>query len=125
MLRAFIGDRMSGFLFTNSKGKAMSQTNLLRRSLHAILKTLGMQKAGLHTMRRCGTTWLRENRAPEDLIRFWLGHANPTVTDGYSKLKEGVENRKEVAEKVGLRFQIPVEKAVVVPNVPKNEVAVL
>ena len=32
------------------------------------------------------TTLLRKNRAPEDLIRFWLGHADETVTDGYSKL---------------------------------------
>jgi hypothetical protein len=33
---------------------------------------------------------------------FWLGHADETVTDGYSKLAEDVEYRKEVAAEVGL-----------------------
>jgi integrase len=36
-------------------------------------------------------TWLRKQRAPEDLIQFWLGHAKQSVTDGYSKLAEDVE----------------------------------
>jgi hypothetical protein len=58
------------------------------------------------------------NRTPEDLIRFWLGHAGETVTDGYSKLAEDVEYRKEVAAEVGLDFEISAQEPVVVPNVP-------
>ena len=103
----------------------MSQTNLLRRSLHPILEKLGVEKTGFHAMRRSRTTWLRKNRAPEDLIRFWLGHANKSVTDGYSKLDEDVEYRKEVAEKVGLGFQISTVKADVAPNAPRISVEVL
>jgi hypothetical protein len=34
---------------------------------------------------------LGKNRTPEDLIRYWLGHADETVTDGHSKLREDVE----------------------------------
>jgi len=49
-------------------------------------------------MRRFRTTWLRKQRAPEDLIKFWLGHAKESVTDGYSKLADDVEFRAEVAE---------------------------
>ena len=75
-----------------------SQTNLLRRSLHPILAELKLEKAGLHAMRRFRTTWLRKQRAPEDLIKFWLGHAKESVTDGYSKLADDVEFRAEVAE---------------------------
>jgi integrase len=75
-------------------------------------------KAGFHAFRRFRTTWLRKNRTSEDLIRFWLGHADETVTDGYSKLREAVEYRKEVAAEVGLGFEISSQKPVVVPNVP-------
>lgn len=116
MLRNFVGDRKSGLLFQSKAGGFLCQTNLLRRSLHPILNGLGVSKAGFHAFRRFRTTWLRKNRTPEDLIRFWLGHADETVTDGYSKLHEDVEYRREVAEKVGLGFSLPIETPDVVPS---------
>lgn len=118
MLKTYVGERTSGFLFRNRKGNFLSQTNLLRRGLHPALKKLGQPKAGFHAFRRFRTTWLRKNRTPEDLIRFWLGHADQTVTDGYSKLREDVEYRKEVATEVGFGFEIPAPEPFVVPNVP-------
>jgi integrase len=107
LLKTFIGERQTGFLFTNKAGKLLSQTNLLRRSLHPILEELKVAKAGFHAMRRFRTTWLRKQRAPEDLIKFWLGHAEQSVTDGYSKLAEDVDFRKQVVEKLGTGFVIP------------------
>src|SRR5580698_4840442 len=60
-----------------------------------------------------------EKRArTEDLIRFWLGHANRSVTDVYSKLKEDVAFRKKVAEQVGIGFELPAEKPESHPIVP-------
>jgi integrase len=118
MLKDFVGERTSGFLFANRRGNFLSQTNLLRRGLHPALKKPGQPKAGFHAFRRCRTSWLRKNRTPDDLIQFWLGHADETVTDGYSKLREDVEYRKEVAAEVGLGFEISAQKPVVVPNVP-------
>jgi hypothetical protein len=58
-------------------------------------------------MRRFRTTWLRKQRAPEDLIQFWLGHAKQSVTDGYSKLADDMEFRAKVAETVGTGFVVP------------------
>jgi len=52
-------------------------------------------------------SWLRKQRAPEELIRFWLGHAKSSMTDNYSKLDEDVEYRLEVAEKIGAGFAVP------------------
>ena len=85
----------------------MSQANVLRRSLHPILQELGVERAGFHAMRRFRTTWLRKQRAPEDLIRFWLGHAKQSMTDGYSMLAQDVAFRQEVAEKLGAGFDVP------------------
>jgi integrase len=107
LLKAFVGDRQSGLVFANRVGKPLSQTNVVRRSLHPILKQLGAEQTGFHAMRRFRTTWLRKQRAPEDLIRFWLGHAKQSVTDGYSKLAEDVEFRSQVAETVGTGFAVP------------------
>ena len=58
---------------------------------------------------------------PEDLIHFWLGHAGKTVTDDYSKLKDDLKFRKEVAVRVGFGFDLPPKKTVVGPNGPKIE----
>ena len=123
MLKAYVGERTSGYLFQNKDGKFVSQTNLLRRGLHAALKKLGQPKAGLHSLRRFRLTWLRKNRVPADLERFWMGHENETVGDDYSKLKDDVEFRLEYAEKVGLGFEIP-KTPTVVRIVRKNEVSV-
>ncbi len=117
LLKAFVADRKSGLVFSNVSGKPLSQTNLARRSLHPILEELGVPKAGFDAMRRFRATWLRRQRAPEDLIRFWLGHANSSITDGYSKLAEDWEYRREVAENVGSGFDVP---AALIPMRPRK-----
>jgi integrase len=100
-------DCKSVLAFVNKAGKSQSQTNVARRSLHPILKELGMEKTGFHAMRRFLTTWLRKQRAPEDLIQFWLGHSKQSQTDGYSKLADDLEFRAEVAEKLRTGLVIP------------------
>jgi len=44
------------------------------------------------------------------LVRFWLGHANKSVTDGYSKPKEDVSFRNKVVEQVGTGFRLLAKK---------------
>jgi integrase len=94
-LQAFAGKR-TGFLFGNG---IPAKEGALRNHLEAC----GLP--GFHAFRRFRTTWLRKQRAPEDLIRFWLGHADGSVTDGYSKLKDDAEERRRVCEQVGAGFR--------------------
>jgi integrase len=115
MLKRFVGDRTSGLLFRSKNGFPLQQSNVLRLSLHPLLKRLGQPKSGAHAFRRFRTTCLRKQHAPEDLIRFWLGHANKSVTDVYSKLDEDVAFRKQVTEQVGIGFELPAEKPEVAP----------
>ena len=75
--------------------------------LYPILEEAGIGQAGFHAFRRFRITHLRKNRAPEDLIRYWLGHGDKSVTDGYSFLKEDAVYRKMVAESMGIGFNIP------------------
>ena len=108
MLKRFVGDRTSGLLFRSKNGFPLQQSNVLRLSLHPLLKRLGQPKSGAHAFRRFRTTWLRKQHAPEDLIRFWLGHANKSVTDFYSKLNEDVafENRLRNRSGSALNFRL-------------------
>jgi hypothetical protein len=78
-----------------------------------------MEKRGFHAFRRYRVTHLRKQRVPEDLLRFWIGHADASVTDGYSKMKQDVEFRSFTAEQAGLGFHMPI----VEPKLPVAPVA--
>lgn len=106
MFRKFIGGRTAGFLFQTLAGRSISQSDILTRDLHPILESAGLEKRGFHAFRRFRTTWLRKKRVPEDLLRFWIGHADRSVTDGYSKVKEDVGFRKKWVKRVGLGFEL-------------------
>lgn len=106
MLGEFLEDRHEGLVFRSTCRSPLHQSNLLRRGLHPILESLGVEKCGFHAMRRFRTTHLRKQRAPEDLIRFWLGHAKASITDGYSKVAEDFVYRQAEAERVGAGFTI-------------------
>ena len=89
------------FVFaSSSNGYPLCESTIRRESL----KPLGIE--GFHTFRRFRTTHLRSQGVPEDLIRFWMGHANAGMTDRYSKMSENIELRKTWAEKAGLGFEL-------------------
>jgi integrase len=106
LVREHVGIRKEGFVFQNSLGGPLSQTNVVRRSFHPLLKRLGIEKQGFHGFRRFRCTWLRRNQVSEDLVKYWLGHAPQDVTDRYSKLSEDENFRHTVSEKVALGFQL-------------------
>ena len=122
LLRDHLNGRGTGFVFRTAAGTPLARSNVLRRSLHKILEEMGREKCGFHAFRRYRVTHLRKQRVPEDLLRFWIGHADGSVTDGYSKVKEDVEFRRFTAEKAGLGFHIPTvaPKLPVAPIAPKT-----
>jgi hypothetical protein len=120
-MKVFVAGRRTGLLFTNRTGSPLSQTNLLRRSLHPILKEFVWRRPGFHAMRRFRATWLRKQTAPEDTIKFWIGHANESVTDKYSKLADDVEFRMEIAEAVGTGFDVTSSLRPMRPNKSKEK----
>jgi integrase len=132
LLRQFVGNRKSGFLFQSRQGKPISSSNIVRRHLHPALKALnyvnphtGDYKAGNHAFRRFRNTFLRNRTAcPDGLQKYWLGHAGETMTDLYDKVKDDLPFRLEWAEKCGFGFELPefgISVVPKVPNVPKNE----
>jgi len=116
LLREFIGNRKSGLLFSSQNGTPLSKSNIRNRILYPILEAMGVEKGGPHVFRRFRATWLRKQKAPEDLIRLWLGHGGSTVTDLYVNVEKEKAWRKKEAERVGVGFTLPTS---VVPNVPK------
>jgi integrase len=133
MLRDFIGDRKQGFLFRTRTGTPFLQSNFLRSSLHPILKELGIEKQGFHGFRRFRVTHLESSCVPPALVKYWTGHAKSsdgeavrqTVTDKYIRMGKDTKFRAEVAERIGLGFELPKAETVEVvpsgPNVPRSQ----
>ena len=123
LLREFLGGRTSGLVFANRLGKPLNPSNIRNRVIHPLLEEKDLPLGGTHIFRRFRMTWLGENSVPADIERFWLGHANRTVGDDYSMLKKNVTFRKQIADKIGVGFELPESiSAPVVPNVPKTTV---
>lgn len=130
MLRNFIGDRKEGFIFAARNGSSLRQSNFVRRILHPVLKELGIEKQGLHGFRRYRVTHLESNSVPQALIDYWTGHAKKsdgenvqkTMNQIYTKMGKDAAFREEIAERIGIGFELP--KPAVVPSVPRNAVEV-
>jgi hypothetical protein len=78
----------------------------------------GTHKAGNHAFRRYSNTYLRNRtNCPEGLYKYWMAHADESMSDLYDKIKEDDAFRLEEAERCGIGFELPS----VVPNVPKTK----
>ena len=108
MLKAFIGKRTEGLLFRSRTGKPLQQTNVLRRTLHPILESLGEPKCGVHAFRRFHNTYLRNHATvTPGLYKFWMGHAGEDMSDLYDMIRRDRNFRRERAEQAGIGFEIP------------------
>jgi integrase len=122
LLRDFVGERKSGFLFTSRNGKPLAPSNVIRRHLHPALKKLnyvnphtGTHKAGNHAFRRFRNTYLKNyTDCPKGLYDYWLGHAGEDMSDLYDKIR-GRCVPQDVGRKERIRFRI----ALSCTNVPK------
>jgi len=106
-VKRYIAGQDFKYLF-QTRGKPLSHRNVLRDSLHPILKKMGREKFGFHIFRRFRASWLRKNRVPWDLEKMWMGHAHKDLTDQYAEqLREDVKYRRNWCEKIGLGFILP------------------
>jgi integrase len=124
MLRDFVAARKAGLIFRNAVGRPLAQSNVLRRSLHPVLKSLEVPKAGFHSFRRFRATHLSKARVPESLVKFWMGHSESNQTEEYVKLFDEVDYRREVADSIGIGFELLPEKSPIVRNVRRKSVKV-
>jgi len=126
LLRNFIGDRKEGFIFAARNGSSLRQSNFVRRFLHPALNKLGIEKQGFHGFRRFRVTHLESTSVPQALIDYWTGHAKmssgedvqKTMNQIYTKMDKDAAFREDVAERIGIGFELP--KPSVVPGVPRN-----
>lgn len=88
---------------------------------------LDNEEACFHGFRRFRVTHLETSCVPAALIKYWTGHAasgdgdavRQTVTDKYVKMGKDAKFRTDVAERIGLGFELPkAETGEVVPGVP-------
>jgi integrase len=102
--------RRSPLLFQTDSGLPLAQSNIIRDSL----KGLGVE--GFHVFRRFRVSQLVEADCPEDLKKYWTGHATKDVTEIYGRQStKVVKRRQEWAEKIGLGFTLNASQCIPVP----------
>ena len=84
-----------------------NDTDILKHSLHPILKKLGLEQGGLNIFRRFRITRLETAEVPAALQHTWSGHAKSHVSEVYKKLLKQREWRLRWAEKTGTGFTLP------------------
>lgn len=100
LLKEYASDK-AGYLFASKSGRP-----LIQRNVHRTLQRLAGW-AGFHAFRRFRIAILRRAHVPEDLLRFWVGHAATNVTDLYAaQLRGDTQFRQEWVERAGLGFQL-------------------
>jgi integrase len=108
LVKIYIGSRKTGFLFETSSGLPLSARNIMRDSLHPILKKMGRTSAGFHIFRRFRESILQMSEVRTLLIDYWMGHANGEMAGRYGRqLLDNVPWRQDCAAKVGLGFVLP------------------
>ena len=107
MLRDFVSDRTSGLVFCKPDGSQLMQRDILKHSLHPILKKLGLEQGGLNIFRRFRITKLETAEVPAALQHTWSGHAKSHVSEVYKKLLKQREWRLRRADKTGTGFTLP------------------
>ena len=83
ILRTFLGDRKSGFLFQTVKGAMFDPRNIARDSLDPILEEMGRDREGtcFNVFRRFREAVLQRSDARSILIDYWMGHSNSRIGD--------------------------------------------
>jgi integrase len=107
-LRAHIGDR-TGYVFPSANGTPLRKSNLLRRSLHPILRQMKKPLCGFHAFRRFRAAHLDKELVPEILVHIWMGHSNKDMQQRYSRSGVKIDSlfRTMTAQRVGLGFTMP------------------
>jgi integrase len=108
LLKVFIGDRKSGYVFpTTSSNKPLTETNILRRGLHPLLDELGIPRCGFHAFRRYRVTHLRQKGCGDMLLKIWMGHKAKGMSELYDKTKRDLVYRQMGAQSLGTGFDVP------------------
>ena len=108
ILKGYLGNR-TGLLFPSRRGSPRSYSNLYNRVLRPKLESLGFYEkgAGAHCFRRFRAAHLKRMACPDDLRKFWLGHATHDISDHYAlQLLEDLVRRQSIVASVGLGFEV-------------------
>ncbi len=119
LLGEFIGGRKSGFIFETRNGHPIGTRNFLRL-LYVSLEGLGLKQRGFHALRRFRNSFLRTRSCPPGLLRYWMGHSSHSMSDVYDRSFEDAAFRRDVANAVGVGFEVP-EKLNVKGHVTRPE----
>lgn len=79
MLRTYVGDRKSGYLFPTETGNMNSKESLWRDGFKTVVGDLGLD-VSFHSFRRFREAVLQMSDVRQLVIAYWMGHENPDMS---------------------------------------------
>ena len=84
LLKEWIGERKTGYVFASRCGTPLREGNVLKRQLWPVLKKLKIERKGLHAFRHFRVTMLVEAGVPVHTIKAWIGHGSERMVARYT-----------------------------------------
>lgn len=82
-----LGETESGYVFRSRRGKSVNPGNALKRYVHPIVQSLGIQLHGWHDFRRTIATNLLRNGESAKLVAGILGNSVEILLNAYDLMK--------------------------------------
>jgi hypothetical protein len=105
-----VAARRSGLVFCKHDGSQLMQRDILKYSLHPILKKHALEQGGLNIFRRFRITAMETAEVLQALQHTWCGRARTHVSEVYKEPLKQREWRLGWAERAGMGFSLPERK---------------
>jgi integrase len=118
MLKAHLNGRTEGLIFQTKRKTPLVNCGVLNKHLHPLLRTLGLERGGMHGFRHHRVSTLVMAGTTIEVIKKWIGHGSEEMIRRYTHLRPDFM-RDELARVPDFTLEIGSKIAVFDPFDPK------
>jgi integrase len=87
MLKAHLNGRTEGLVFQTRRKTPLVNSTVLNKHLHPLLRTLGLERGGMHGFRHHRVSTLVMAGTAIEVIKKWIGHGSEEMIRRYTHLR--------------------------------------
>jgi integrase len=87
MLRNHLNGRTDGLVFRSKRNTPLINSTVLNKHLHPLLRTLGLDRGGMHGFRHFRVSTLVMAGTSIEVIKKWIGHGSDEMIRRYTHLR--------------------------------------
>jgi integrase len=121
MLKAYLNGRAEGLVFQSKRKTPLINSTVLNKHLHRLLRTLELERGGMHGFRHYRVSTLVMAGTSIEVIKKWIGHGSEEMIRRYTHLRPDfmqseVEKVPDYEPRLGSKIAVidPVDPQIVV-----------